>query len=171
MSDVRRMAVFSEDMKYRYSLVRDWGMGRRAVFVMLNPSIADGDGDDPTVRRCMGFARDWSCTGIEVVNLYALVSTDPKGLWTADDPIGPDNDSFIRTAARYAQEKNAPLIAAWGANAKPERVRQVLTLPGMARVHHLGLTKARQPKHPLYLRKDTRPTPLFIAGGFIKGES
>ena len=111
--------------------------------------------DDPTLRRCTGFARTWGMGGLTVVNLYALRSPDPAALWATDDPIGPDNDHWLRWAARDA----GLLIGAWGANARPERITQVLRLPGFADLQALGVTKAGQPRHPLYLRGDAVPAP------------
>lgn len=155
---MRTGALMTEDGRYRYWLERRWGSGPWVTFVMLNPSTADATEDDPTIRRCVGFAKSWGLAGLMVVNLYALRSTDPKGLWTDDDPVGPRNDFHLRTAALDAAMGGTPLVAAWGANAKPSRVAQVRAMPGMDRLSHLGLTKAGAPKHPLYLRADLQPT-------------
>src|SRR5690606_18576726 len=92
-------ARFSPCGQYRYLLTRPipapfWKPDAgEAVFVMLNPSTADASEDDPTIRRCIGFAKEWGCTGLTVANLYALRSTDPKGLWKHRDPVGPENDA------------------------------------------------------------------------------
>lgn len=144
-------AVLSADATYRYRLVRQWGPGPRATFVMLNPSTADATADDPTIRRCMGFPRSWGLDCIVVVNLYAYRSTDPRALWTAADPVGPDNDRHLRLAAADP----GPLVAAWGAHARQDRVDQVLALPGFDRLQALGRTRAGAPRHPLYLRADS----------------
>ncbi|MGF6870951.1 DUF1643 domain-containing protein [Paraburkholderia sp. MM5477-R1] len=92
-------AIISECGGYRYILTRAADsmcpMKTAAVFVMLNPSTADEEQDDPTIRRCRGFARLWDCNGISVANLYALRSTDPAGLWVHPDPVGPDNDAHL----------------------------------------------------------------------------
>lgn len=151
--------------RYRYRLGRNWGEGWGApvTFVMLNPSTADAQQDDPTIRRCVGFAKAWGFGRLVVVNLYALRSTDPKGLWRADDPIGPDNDDHLSEAAWVAARDDAPIIAAWGANAKPDRVAEVLALPHMDRLTALGVTKAGAPRHPLYLRADAFPEPWRTA--------
>jgi hypothetical protein len=150
-------ALISDDGLYRYWLTRRWNTGPTATFVMLNPSTADAAIDDPTIRRCIGFAKAWGCGGLTVVNLYALRSTDPKGLWTAGDPVGPENDSHLSAFAVVASQLGWPLVAAWGANAKPDRVAQVLDLPGMAALTALGVTKDGAPRHPLYLRTDAQP--------------
>lgn len=148
-ADTESSAYLSECGRYRYTLIRRWGSGPCATFVMLNPSIADAERNDNTITRCIGFAQRWGMAGLVVVNLYALISTDPKGLWLVDDPIGPENDTILRRMAAGAITDGRPLVAAWGANARPERVAQVLELPGMDRLTALGVTKFGAPKHPL----------------------
>lgn len=137
--------------RYRYRLGRRWtaGWGKPAVFVMLNPSIADAYVDDPTIRRCVRFARAWGCDRLIVVNLYALRATDPRELWKVEDPVGPENDAHLEDAAYTARRYDGPLVAAWGANARPDRVAEVLQIPGMERLKSLGMTLAGAPKHPL----------------------
>jgi len=165
LPDVDKAARLSPDGRYRYWLRRRWagrdGVGvryRLVTFVMLNPSTADAELDDPTIRRCQSFARSWGYDGIMVVNLYALRSTDPKGLWLDGDPVGPRNDSHLRIAAFFAQYDDTPIVAAWGANARPERVAEVLAIPHMDRLTCLGVTKDGSPRHPLYVRGDTPTT-------------
>lgn len=148
-STMHRPADISACGRYRYLLGRRWADGPRATFIMLNPSTADAEQDDPTIRRCIGYARAWGMGALQVVNLYALRATDPAELWRAQDPIGPDND--ITLVACALAHRPAPLIAAWGAHARPDRVAAVLALPGMDRLTALGVTKAGQPRHPLYL--------------------
>lgn len=130
-----------------------------ATFVMLNPSTADADQDDPTIRRCIAFARAWGCGSLRVVNLYAWRATKPAELWTAADPVGPENDEYLEGAARFAVTFRFPLIAAWGANARPDRIDAVRKLPGMERLEVLALTRGGHPRHPLYLRGDLMPQP------------
>lgn len=153
---------------YRYTLTRsDYGDAPwlsmhepRLLWIMLNPSTADERQDDPTIRRVKAFTRRLGYSGLTVVNLYALRSTDPRGLWAADDPVGPANDRTIADEAFAAVTDDAPIIAAWGANARPERVAQVLAIPHLApRLHCLGVTKAGAPRHPLYLRGDAQLVP------------
>jgi hypothetical protein len=129
------------------------------VFVMLNPSTADAHHNDPTIRRCLRYAQDWNCGALMVANLYAWRATDPNDLWTADDPVGPQNDAHLYAAATIAAESGGPLVGAWGANARPDRIAAVLALPGMDRLTALAVTKAGQPKHPLYLKADLIPQP------------
>lgn len=157
-------AKISDDGLYRYTLSRRWDYGgTTAFFIMLNPSTADGFVDDPTIRRCMGYAKAWDCTALVVVNLYAYRATKPEDLWTVEDPVGPDNDYWLRREMAVAKATDAPLIAAWGANAKPDRVAHVRLMPGAGRMQALGLTKGGQPRHPLYLPATAKPTP--IVGG------
>lgn len=143
---VNRSAVLSADGRHRYHLTRTWGDGDRAVFVMLNPSTADAYSDDPTIRRCIGYARAWGLDGIEVVNLYGLRATNPADLWRTDDPVGPENDRWLAAAglSPYA------LIAAWGVHARQDRVEAVISLPGYERLTCLNVTQDGAPAHPLY---------------------
>ncbi len=150
-------ALISLDGKYRYRLSREWdAAANKMTFVMLNPSTADATLDDPTIRRCIGFARRDGFGGIHVVNLYAFRATDPKDMKRATDPVGPDNDAMLRFAFAMAADQGAPVIAAWGAQADPHRVLEVRSLMGDADVYSLGVTKGGHPKHPLYLRADQR---------------
>lgn len=155
-------AVLSACERYRYLLGREWagGLGLpTATFVMLNPSTADAMHDDPTIRRCIGYAQAWGCGALKVVNLYAWRATDPRELWLADDPVGPDNDAHLYTAAKIAADSGGPLVGAWGANARADRIAAVLDLPGMDRITALATTKAGQPRHPLYLKAELNPLP------------
>ena len=153
-------AIFSEDRRYRYLLTRRVGTSQsRVLFVMLNPSAADEVRDDPTIRRCIAFARDWGFGLLEVVNLFALMSTDPKGLLAAEEPVGPDNDATIQAALQRADK----VILAWGNHGSyhGERAAHVTKMAlDVSTPHHLGLTKIGFPRHPLLVPGDTRPTPF-----------
>ena len=149
-----RSAVISPCGRYRYRLDRRWADGPSIAWIMLNPSTADSNTDDPTIRRIRAFSRAWGFGALTAVNLYAWRATDPRDLWQAPDPIGPENDAYLVEACAESD-----VIAAWGANARPGRIAEVLALPGMARVQALEVTKAGQPKHPLYLRGDLTPRP------------
>jgi hypothetical protein len=149
-------AAISECGLYRYTLRRPCEVlhpeRSTAAFVMLNPSTADASLDDPTIRRCRGFARAWGCNGLTVMNLYALRSTDPAALWKAADPVGPENDGYLRQIAR----EYGDVVCAWGSNAKPDRVAAFLRIMdgASARLWCLGMTKDGSPRHPLYVRGD-----------------
>lgn len=153
-----KTALISDCGRYRYTLGRSWESAdaKLCVFVMLNPSTADASEDDPTIRRCIGFAQDWGYGRLLVVNLYAYRATDPKQLWKVVDPVGPDNDDALTEAMEAADF----VVLAWGSHgAKNGRGQRVEDL---ARTHAgsvatLGRTKAGEPKHPLYLAKNTKP--------------
>jgi hypothetical protein len=150
-------ATFSPCRRYRYALTRTWADAPGAVFVTLNPSTADALADDPTIRRCIGFARAWGCGGLTVVNLFGLRATDPAQLTRVHDPVGPDNDVVIRDVVTRAADFPAqrPVVAAWGAHpAAGKRAREVggmLARQGVE-VLCLGVTAAGHPRHPLYVR-------------------
>ena len=95
---MHRTALFSRDRRFRYRLGRRWGDGAAVCFVLLNPSTADETREDPTVRRCIGFARSLGYGALEVVNLYAYVATDPAELRRAGYPVGRYNDRHIEAA-------------------------------------------------------------------------
>lgn len=155
-----RAAVISDCERYRYLLTREWEQGgKTATFVMLNPSTADGMVDDPTIRRCIRYAQSWGCGDLMVVNLYAWRATEPTELWSAEDPVGLQNDGFLYAAAETARVTGGPLVGAWGVNARPDRIASALALPGMDRLTALAVTKAGQPRHPLYLKADLTPQP------------
>ncbi|GAB4384229.1 MAG: DUF1643 domain-containing protein [Phycisphaerales bacterium] len=152
-------ASFDRTRTYRYTLHRRWSPGpRRACFCLLNPSTADAHRNDPTVRRCIGFAQDWGFDALEVVNIFALRSTDPAALIRCDDPVGPGNDRAIVRAARRAEI----CVLGWGAHGQLlDRGRRVLELlRPYAEPLCLGLTAAGQPRHPLYLPRSARPRPI-----------
>lgn len=151
-------ALFSDCLRFRYRLWRRWRNGDRGCvnFIMLNPSTADAVSNDPTVRRCIGFARSWGYDGLTVTNLFAFRSTDPAQLETAADPIGPDNDINIRSVAL-----TAPLVVcAWGVGGRLlDRSDAAFRLLRDLPLHHLSKTGGPrpQPKHPLYLRRELAP--------------
>lgn len=149
-------AIISSCGQYRYQLGRaaltPHPVKGPALFLMLNPSTADASIDDPTIRRCRGFAESWGCDGIVVANLYALRTTNPAALWEHADPIGIHNDNYLRLLAKDHED----VVCAWGANARPDRVvaaTAVFTGAGR-RMWCLGVTKAGAPRHPLYVRGD-----------------
>ena len=155
-------AVISDDGLYRYVLDRRWDRSLPIMaWIMLNPSTADAKTDDPTIRRCMGFARREGCGGICVLNLYALRSSSPRALLRHPDPVGPDNDQWLKVLA--AGGCDGPVIAGWGASRIAEtRETEVLDLLAGVPVVCLGATRSGAPRHPLYVRSDT---PLTVLGG------
>jgi hypothetical protein len=129
---------------------------QRVNFVMLNPSTADAFQLDPTVRRCMGFARHWGFGQVEVTNIFAFRSTDPRGLKTSPDPVGSGNDDAIVEAASRADL----VIAAWGThgvlNGRSDAVWELLSAAGVS-LYALRVTAHGLPSHPLYLPADASP--------------
>jgi hypothetical protein len=153
--DVMGWACISDDGLYRYELIREWEQfGSRMVFIMLNPSTADAAVDDPTIRRCMGFARREGCGGIKVYNLFALRVTRPVHLFDktiADDPNGVANYGYVSDALDVASEWKDRIVVAWGAFPKASR-SDVYNLLCQRDVLCLGKTADGSPRHPLYVK-------------------
>ena len=150
---VRGHAVFDASGRYRYRLRRWWAPGPRVAFVMLNPNRADAVTDDPTIRRCVSFARRWSFGSVDVVNLFGYRARDPRALLRVADPIGPENDRYLRRAIQRADL----VVCAWGATrVASRRARDVGGAVDARSFHCLGHTLSGAPRHPLYLRRDTR---------------
>jgi len=120
------------------------------MFIGLNPSTADETKDDPTIRRCIRFAKDWGYGGVLMMNAYAFRATNPKDMKAVEDPVGPDNDE----AFGYRRTQVGLIVAAWGNHCESSRATKVCHLIGKP-IHCLGRTKSGQPKHPLYLKADT----------------
>ncbi|MEL6362378.1 MAG: DUF1643 domain-containing protein [Pseudomonadota bacterium] len=146
-------ATLSECGRYRYSLWRKWGPGPICTFVMLNPSTADAVEDDPTIRRCISFAKREGCQGLLVENLFAYRATKPADMIAAEDPVGPTNNAALQGAIRMARERGWPLIAAWGANPFAKKRGQLVA--GWGRFQCLRKSKSGAPGHPLYVPGDT----------------
>lgn len=146
-------AIFSEDRIYRYLLLRKISKnGGRVLFVCLNPSTADESKDDPTIRRCIGFARYWGFSGLIVANLFAYRATSPEDLKKALDPVGPKNDDWLRAASSEADLT----VVAWG-NHGLFKERFVAVLPLLSNPKCFGVTNLGMPRHPLYI---SRSNPL-----------
>lgn len=146
-------AIFSACRTFRYSLWRIWDDQRGyALFIGLNPSTADEKQDDPTIRRCIGFAKKWGCGGVYMVNLFAFRATNPKDMRLAEDPIGPDNNKYLSDHIKH----NGPNVACWGTGGSfRDRGEKVIALLGKGNLACFGLTAGGHPKHPLYLPKTT----------------
>jgi hypothetical protein len=144
---VERSAELSPCGLYRYRLGRRWDDTPTLAWVMLNPSTADAESDDPTIRRCMGFARSWGYGGIEVLNLSPLRSTDPTALLTTHVPfeVQDYNRELISQAAGGA-------IVAWGSHPVARKATWARRM--LWGSHCLGVTKDGEPRHPLYVRAD-----------------
>lgn len=149
-------AVFSPDRVYRYLLIRQWDYFSKTkglvAFVGLNPSTATETEDDPTVRRCVNFARDWGYGGMAMLNVFAFRATDPRVMKRHPEPVGPDNDEWIQKWT--APEVADLVVACWGVHGDHLlRGRQVAYAlkADRSRLRVFGLTKDSHPKHPLYL--------------------
>ena len=158
-------AVFSSCGNYRYVLTRQIGADQRtATFILLNPSTADATRNDPTIRRCIGFARQWGCGRLVVLNLFAVRATKPTDLKRAVDPVGPDNKKWFERMLRFPPPTAAfapgPLICGWGVHGtfrdQDQTVLGWLAALGVQPVA-LGVTKDGHPRHPLYVPYTVRP--------------
>lgn len=154
-----KSAVLSECRTYRYLLGRKWDDGPCVTWLMLNPSTADADVDDHTIRKCVGFSRRWGFGRLIVVNLFALRATDPRFLAKNLDPVGPENDFYICEALREARQ----VICAWGCEQHlttvklKQRVKDVCWhFPKDLPAKCLGFRKDDAPKHPLTLSYETK---------------
>lgn len=151
-------AVLSADRQYRYRLERRWADGPSVAFIMLNPSTADESADDPTIRRCIGFAKQWGYGALIVGNLFAFRATDPAKMLAAAEPIGPENDGWLE---RIALEVGmGHLTCGWGVHGQSRGRGDAVVAMLQAMGHFpkaLALTRSGQPGHPLYLKAGLEP--------------
>jgi hypothetical protein len=160
--NLEHTAVISPCARYRYLLTRRLGPGlRTATFIMLNPSTADATHDDPTIRRCLGFARRWHCDRVAVLNLFAVRATEPADMKLADDPVGPDNRAWFDKTLRATV--TGPVVCAWGIHGQ-YMGQDVAVLGWLSRYRikplALGVTRENHPRHPLYVCYSARLMPL-----------
>lgn len=157
-----KSAVISECGTYRYELTRRWGSGQAVVFIGLNPSTADAYEDDPTIRRCVGFAKSWGYDALTMMNLYAYRATKPADMFSAAkrnvNIVGPRNAEFLESALDAADL----IVAAWGTSGGCSDADDMVST-GLLK--HLGLNKDGTPKHPLYLPKTALPQNFEHANG------
>ena len=162
---VIKRAELSDCGTYRYRLTRHWDSDRPPMtFVMLNPSTADADIDDPTIRRCVGFAKREGAGGIVVVNLYAFRATDPRDLPKDGGKVGPRNEHYLHDAIMEANGR--PIVCAWGTKGNGSFFVQWAKGYG-ANLMALGITKDGFPKHPLYIAGNAplMPYPRRLGSG------
>ena len=152
---IERTAIFDRTEQYRYQLGRRWQPnGSTVTFIMLNPSTADASQDDPTLRACMQFAQRWDYAALSVVNLFGYRTPHPKVLKQAADPIGAENDAYVLRAV----EKAEAVVLGWGNyGGFLGRDRAILNLltPYQKKLHYLERNKSGQPRHPLYIRRES----------------
>jgi hypothetical protein len=154
-------AIFDTTATYRYLLWRQWDDRLPAIgFIMLNPSQADATVNDPTIRRCLGFAQRWGYGRLEVVNLFAYRCTRPGALRQVADPIGADNDRHLIALAQRVEH----IILAWGNwGSVGDRASDVLSLfDDRSALFCLAVTQQGQPGHPLYLKNSQMPIPFDL---------
>lgn len=146
-------AQFSECRTWRYALRRTWDAEKSHVmFVGLNPSTADETKNDPTVRRCMGYAKRWGYGGIYMLNIFAFRATNPRALKKCPDPVGPENYRFLQMYHDVA----GMTVACWGAHGAFKRQGEFVATM-LDDLYCLDVTLEGHPKHPLYLRADLVP--------------
>lgn len=138
---------------YRYLLWREWDKGDAVAFIMLNPSRADAEVNDPTIRRCINFAKSFGYGRLEVVNLFAYRTAKPALLKEATEPIGKENNRYIQESV----SRCGCVILAWGNHGSwlQRDIQTVELLKNHPQLYCLGMTKRGLPRHPLYLKKDT----------------
>lgn len=153
-------ALFSSCRRWRYLLWRVWDTSRvYCNFIMLNPSTADEEHDDPTITRCVDYARKWDYGGLVVSNIFAYRSSDPYDIMLQDNPVGNGNDGVIVEAASSA----GLVVCAWGnSGAMRKRSVEIVELMKAAgiRLYCLSRNKSGEPSHPLYQKTQTTPIPL-----------
>ncbi len=153
---MKNTAKLSACRTYRYALWRTWDDSKPYVmFVGLNPSTADENTDDPTLTRCINYAKSWGFGGVCMANLFAFRATDPAVMKSAKDPVGGENNNWLKKLANNA----GLVVAAWGNDgsymSRSNHIRELL--PDM---HCLKLNKSGEPAHPLYQRADIQPTQM-----------
>ncbi|WP_183723163.1 MULTISPECIES: DUF1643 domain-containing protein [unclassified Rhizobium] len=148
-------ALFSRCNCYRYLLERQWDPSRETVaFLMLNPSTADAFSTDPTLRRCIAFARSWGFGGLVVGNLFALRSSSPGRLYEQADPVGPENDRYLRKMSESCDR----IVCGWGRHgAYRDRAFEVCRMLATSKLYALKFTSDGHPCHPLYISGTAEP--------------
>ena len=146
-------AVFSKCNGYRYVLWRKWDESKpQVMFIGLNPSTADQTNNDPTISRCINYAKSWGFGSIYMVNIFSYKTTYPKELQSATKPIGQETNDWIKKI----YDSSEMCIAAWGNNGqflnRSDEIRKMLP-----KMHCLKKTKSGEPSHPLYLKASLKP--------------
>lgn len=155
-SMITKSAIFSEDRSYRYALSRTWDRTKPFVlFVGLNPSTADENNDDPTIRRCINYAKSWGYGGLLMGNIFAFRATLPTDMKKATDPIGPENDKWLRKLSNASKIT----IGAWGNDGSfLNRSGDIFSI--LPKIYCLKVNSSGEPSHPLYLKSSLKPIVL-----------
>lgn len=148
-------AIFSKDRKKRYLLWRRFASGNRFVnFIMLNPSEADESYNDPTITRCIQFAKDWNFDGLIVSNLFSICTPYPKNISKHDKNLSALNKQYITFAVEHSEQT----ICAWGNHGSiNKRSKKFKELLKNHELYCLDMNKNGEPKHPLYIKRETLP--------------
>ena len=151
-------ANLSKCRKYRYALWRTWDDSKPfAMFIGLNPSTADETEDDPTINRCINFSKDWGYGGLCMVNLFAFRATVPSDMMASKDPIGSENDNWIKKLSKDA----GVIVAAWGNNGSyMGRSKNIMDM--VPNLKCLKINKTGEPAHPLYQPSSATPIKMGI---------
>lgn len=156
ISNPSQPAVISDDGLHRYFLSRTWSSaGLTVAFIGLNPSTADSQNDDPTIRRCVSFAKQWGGSSLWMVNLFAYRATKPSDMITAADPVGSENDVWLDAAITNADI----VVAAWGNHGHFHNRGQIVRTKYLEYLKALRVTKSGMPSHPLYIPASTALVP------------
>jgi len=153
----RITCVLNATRTHRYLLSHVWDECiPPMVWIMLNPSIANANQNDPTFSRCLHHSRQREAGGTVVVNLFALIATDHRKLINHPDAVGKFNDLVLTTLI----PPNPWLVCAWGASkfAEPRAVAVTQLLANYP-MWCLGTNENGSPKHPLYLPYNGRLEP------------
>ncbi|OFN55461.1 MULTISPECIES: DUF1643 domain-containing protein [Streptococcus] len=153
---MEKKAIISKDKIYRYKLSRTWDSTKPTIlFIGLNPSIANENVDDPTITRCINFAKDWGYGTLLMANLFAFRSTYPKNIYLIDDPIGKDNDHYLLECVTQSDL----IVACWGNNGTYMNREKVITelVPNL---YCLQKNKNGTPHHPLRPPRNIHPVPF-----------
>ena len=150
---IKSNAFFSEDRKYRYLLIRGWDLNKPSLMIIsLNPSTADEKRNDPTITRCLGFAKKWGFGKLFVTNLFAFRATLPRNLFVSHNPIGDKNDRWIRKVSKKVDK----IVLAYGNHGKfKNRHDEMLKI--IKNPYCIKKTKTGMPQHPLYLKYTQKP--------------
>ena len=156
---IETTAQISECEAYRYLLTRVWDAALPSLtFMMLNPSTADASEADPTINRCIGFAKRDGFGGIRVINVYAYRSPNPHELRKVSDPIGPENSKWLENELEYVAKNKGLIVCAWGAKDFATKAAQNFLITAKEKgvdLKSLGFSKYGHPLHPLYLKANT----------------
>jgi len=146
-------AILSEDRKYRYVLSRIWNESKPIIMIIgLNPSTANETKNDPTVAKCINFAKSWDYGGVYMLNLFAFRATLPQDMFGEKEPIGNENDHYIDKYSKLSEK----IVCAWGNHGSyKNRGKEILSK--LDKLYYLKLNKTGEPAHPLYLKRNLIP--------------